>query len=269
MHNSFNQSHVQRLQAAAASRLNSVHGAKRQLLGSKAVPAPAWKSSIVNGANGTSASTSGAGMGKGKDVESKILLSKLPIDVSSEEVEDLFKKTVGPLKDMFLVYNNQGMSKGMAVVTFARPGDAAVAREKYDGKIVDGRRRIKIEIIYDGIPGPVDQAPPTVTPTLLTRLGGKVPAAPKSASAAASPPSAPVLTLQQRTQIPATKVPIGPSRRVRFKKGPKRLKKQHLVLGGTVEGVRAPVKRNSVSKDDLDKEMEDYRAAAGGIGIAV
>lgn len=40
---------------------------------------------------------------------------------------------------MFLVYNNQGKSKGMAVVTFARPGDAAVARQKYDGKIVDGR----------------------------------------------------------------------------------------------------------------------------------
>ena len=27
----------------------------------------------------------------------------------------------------------------MAVVTFQRPGDAALAREKYDGKIVDGR----------------------------------------------------------------------------------------------------------------------------------
>jgi len=27
----------------------------------------------------------------------------------------------------------------MAVVAFQRPGDAAIARAKYDGKIVDGR----------------------------------------------------------------------------------------------------------------------------------
>lgn len=38
-----------------------------------------------------------------------------------------------------MVYNNQGKSRGMAVVTFTRPGDAAVARTKYNGKIVDGR----------------------------------------------------------------------------------------------------------------------------------
>lgn len=37
------------------------------------------------------------------------------------------------------MYNSQGKSKGMAVVWFQRPGDAAVARAKYDGKIVDGR----------------------------------------------------------------------------------------------------------------------------------
>lgn len=50
----------------------------------------------------------------------------------------LFTKTVGPVKDTFLVYNSQGKSKGMAVVTFALPGGAAVARTKYHGKIVDG-----------------------------------------------------------------------------------------------------------------------------------
>ena len=50
----------------------------------------------------------------------------------------LFSKTVGPLKEAFMVYNSQGKSKGMAIVTFARPGDAALARSKYHGKIVDG-----------------------------------------------------------------------------------------------------------------------------------
>lgn len=53
---------------------------------------------------------------------------------------------MGPLKDMFLVYNSQGNSKGMAVVTFTRPEDAAIAREKYDSKIVDGRRYRSIHV---------------------------------------------------------------------------------------------------------------------------
>jgi len=46
---------------------------------------------------------------------------------------------VGPLKEVFIVYNSQGRSKGMAVVVFQRPGDAEVARTKYHGKIVDAR----------------------------------------------------------------------------------------------------------------------------------
>lgn len=53
-------------------------------------------------------------------------------------IQELFRKTVGPLKESFLIYNSAGRSKGMAVVTFQRPGDAAAARAKYDGKIVDG-----------------------------------------------------------------------------------------------------------------------------------
>jgi hypothetical protein len=53
--------------------------------------------------------------------------------------QELFKKTVGPLRESFMVYNSQGKSKGMAIVIFQRPGDAAVAQKKYNGKIVDAR----------------------------------------------------------------------------------------------------------------------------------
>ena len=42
------------------------------------------------------------------------------------------------MREVFVVYNSQARSKGMAVVGFHRPGDAAVARAKYNGKIVDG-----------------------------------------------------------------------------------------------------------------------------------
>jgi len=53
--------------------------------------------------------------------------------------QELFRITVGPLRESFLVYNSQGKSKGMAVVSFQRPGDALLAKAKYDGKVVDGR----------------------------------------------------------------------------------------------------------------------------------
>jgi THO complex subunit 4 len=39
---------------------------------------------------------------------------------------------------MFIIYNNQARSKGMALVTFHRPVDAGVARSKYNGKVIDG-----------------------------------------------------------------------------------------------------------------------------------
>ena len=57
---------------------------------------------------------------------------------------------MGPLRDAFLIYNNQGKSKGMAVVTFQRAGDAAVARAKYDGKIVDGREFSVLVLCFEG-----------------------------------------------------------------------------------------------------------------------
>jgi hypothetical protein len=53
--------------------------------------------------------------------------------------QELFKKTVGPLREAFMVYNSQGRSKGMAIVMFQRAEDAAVAQKKYHGKIVDAR----------------------------------------------------------------------------------------------------------------------------------
>src|SRR5260221_13738523 len=100
--------------------------------------------------------------------------------------QELFKKTVGPLREAFMVYNSQGKSKGMAIVGFQRPGDAAVAQKKYHGKIVDARmfqcsrqksysllilyvgRPIRIEIMVDYIPSSTTSS--TLTPSLLSRI---------------------------------------------------------------------------------------------------
>ncbi|KAI0052085.1 hypothetical protein FA95DRAFT_1484246 [Auriscalpium vulgare] len=229
---------------AGSARLNSYHGPKQKLLGTHAgQPAPAWKTSnMPNGPAAAGGSTATKALERG----SKILLSNLPLDVGQGEVEELFKRTVGPMKDVFLIYNNKGKSKGMAIVTFARPGDARIARAKYDQKIVDNRHRIKVEIITDDDERPPRVQPPAGPPSLLSRLAG-----PKSPSPLANAKSSAHINgvSHRPVSVPAVKalptkkpgtapiITVGPKRRV--KKGPKRVKK-------TVA--------------QLDQEMEEYRA---------
>ncbi|KAG5635091.1 hypothetical protein H0H81_012463 [Sphagnurus paluster] len=229
------------------ARLNNFHGTKRQLLGNQAGhAAPAWKTNVPNATMGYPKARPAI------DAGSKIFLTRLPLDVGEKEVEELFRKTVGPLKESFLIYNSQGGSKGMAVVSFYRPGDALVAKTKYDGKIVDGRNPLKIEIITDGAPLKVAAGPPPAR-TLLARIGEKPKAAPNAAPA---PPlkqqkaRAHAQQKQHQDTVPAA-IPV-PPRRLRQKKGPKRIKKLQAV---------------NVTRDQLDKEMEDYRASADMTGL--
>ncbi|OSX61079.1 hypothetical protein POSPLADRAFT_1074812 [Postia placenta MAD-698-R-SB12] len=228
------------------ARLNAYHGPKRKLLGIQAAHAPpAWRGSAAAGKR--------PAVPPPPEKGSKILLSQLPVDVGENEVEILFTKTVGPVKDVFIVYNSQGKSKGMAVVSFARTADAAIARAKYNSKIVDGRRPIKIEIVKDE--DEAAQAPPK-TPSLLDRLA-KPPTAPVHAAQKAAPPAKqprahqapranaakPPQQQRQQQQAPATTAKA----RLRQKKGPRRLKKA------------AAVKKTAA---ELDQEMEEYRASA-------
>ncbi|CCL99207.1 uncharacterized protein FIBRA_01222 [Fibroporia radiculosa] len=224
------------------ARLNAYHGAKRHLLGNQAGNAPpAWRDAVQG------KKTHGAA--NALDKGSKILLSKLPLDVGENEVEILFAKTVGPVKDAFIVYNSQGKSKGMAIVSFQRASDAVVARAKYNGKIVDGRRPIKIEIIHDD--EEASQAPPKPL-SLLDRIGKPVttaPAAPAPTRPVATPKPIPVAQPRKqqpvKVQAPTPRpLVITAKARLRQKKGPKRIKKK------------------AVSAAELDQEMEDYRASA-------
>ncbi|KAJ7269874.1 hypothetical protein C8J57DRAFT_1323806 [Mycena rebaudengoi] len=245
------------------ARLNNFHGPKRQLLGNHAGHAPpAWRSTVA----GPSTGAYSAGL-KGKQVDqgSKIFLSRLPMDVGETEVEELFKKTVGPLKESFLIYNSQGNSKGMAVVAFQRSGDAEIARSKYDGKIVDGRRPIKIEVIVESSGSSVPSRPPG-PPSLFDRLQGVASvAAPAHVAQPRIAGGAGPMSLrfaiptqprrhqvsQPQTQPPRPATPYNatfpapvPPRRIRNKKGPKRLKKFF----------------EAKSREQLDRDMEDYRA---------
>ncbi|PPQ67210.1 hypothetical protein CVT26_007283 [Gymnopilus dilepis] len=224
------------------ARSNDFYKPKDHVLGhSSKQTQPAWKA-----ANAVGGSPQGSWKGKAVENGSKVFLTGLPVDVAEKDVEELFRKTIGPLKEAFLVYNSQGRSKGMAVVWFHRPGDAGVARAKYDGQIVDGRRRLKVEILLDGMPSSAAPAIKFPTPpSLLDRLAPP----PSDAATTESGPSAkPSLRTASRplnvTPASADEIPI-PPRRMKQKKGPKRLKK-----------------RMPVTVADLDREMDDYRASA-------
>ncbi|KZT69958.1 hypothetical protein DAEQUDRAFT_233516 [Daedalea quercina L-15889] len=245
-----------------AARLHTYHSSKKQLLGNQVRAPPAWRN-----APGSLPIGKKAGLATAVTKGSKILLSQLPIDVAENEVEILFAKTVGPVKDTFIVYNSQGNSKGMAVVTFARPGDAAVARQKYNGKIVDGSestngdacsgRPIKIETIRDDDETPSSAPVPGQKPlSLLDRIAGAPQSAPKAPAAQRIPakgPTQPKVTKATPNALKTTAAqrPIfaaNAKARLRTKKGPKRIQKQQ--------------QRKVVTAEQLDQEMEDYRASA-------
>ncbi|KAJ2935026.1 hypothetical protein H1R20_g2061, partial [Candolleomyces eurysporus] len=236
------------------ARLNNFHGTKKQLLGHHVQPA--WKPNAVS-APSKQFEASG----------NKILLSRLPTDVGEKEVEvwarffsiftqlteyaelpspclvaavqELFRKTVGPVKDCFMIYNSQSKSKGMAIVTFSKASDASSAKAKYHGKIVDGRRPLKIEFITDDIPSAASQPQPKPL-TLLERLGEPVTNVPIASTPAAKPASK-----KNSSGKPAPVPPVPetqPVRRQRMKKGPKRLNK-----------------REPVTAAQLDQDMDVYR----------
>ncbi|EPX73994.1 RNA binding protein Mlo3 [Schizosaccharomyces octosporus yFS286] len=81
--------------------------------------------------------------------ESKIIVSNLPPDVTEAQVRELFVKSIGPCKRVSLAYGPNGRSKGIATVIFSRQGDATRAYEQYEGRMVDGTRKMKVEIILD------------------------------------------------------------------------------------------------------------------------
>ncbi|KAF5345912.1 hypothetical protein D9758_011394 [Tetrapyrgos nigripes] len=248
---------------SAPARYRSFHGPKRQLVGNHAgqVP-PAWRPTGPYPTGPRNTNNKGG---------SKILLSQLPFDVGEKEVEELFKKTVGPLKESFLIYNSQGKSKGMAVVSFQKTEDAAMAKAKYDGKFVDGRRPIKIEIITDKTPSSSGSAPtePAPPPSLIDRIQGRgnanpVPSAKKHSLPRQEAAVAAMMASSSFTPLNVTPNPDSTqSTHRRYKKGPKRLKKQTVqfvkVHPTHVNGTTKP-KVAGKSKDDLDQEMDDYRA---------
>jgi THO complex subunit 4 len=161
------------------------------------------------------------------------------MDVAETECEELFKRTVGPIKEIFIIYNNQGRSKGMAVVTFQRATDAVLARSKYNGKVIDGKHKLHIELVTDN-----DEPLPEAVieqPSLLSRISGKI-----------SGPH----TRPESDPTPSVKLPIRPPPERPVKKPT-----PSIFVAGPKKRTKKGPKRVKKSVAQLDQEMEDYRAA--------
>ncbi|QSL66637.1 hypothetical protein MERGE_001020 [Pneumocystis wakefieldiae] len=96
-----------------------------------------------------SATTAAAAIQAVMEEGSKIIVSNLPSDVTEAQIKDLFSKSIGPTRRCFLTYGPNGQSKGIATVIFQRKADASRAYDLYEGRLIDGVRKMKIEIVLD------------------------------------------------------------------------------------------------------------------------
>ncbi|KDQ55178.1 hypothetical protein JAAARDRAFT_37710 [Jaapia argillacea MUCL 33604] len=116
---------------AAASRRSS--GVKQQLLGKAPAASPANKARKASGT--TPAKPTAAAP---VQVADKIIVSNLPLDVSEQQIKELFHQTVGPLRSVQLHFDSAGRSKGIAAVQFVKQGDGPKAFQQYNNRLIDG-----------------------------------------------------------------------------------------------------------------------------------
>ncbi|KAJ5508607.1 hypothetical protein N7527_010750 [Penicillium freii] len=110
---------------------------------------------------------------------SKILVSGLPSDVSEANVKEYFNKSAGPVRRVMLTYNQNGTSRGIASIQFARADTAAKATKELNGLLVDGRP-MKIEVVYDASHVPTVPAAKPLTERIAQKARPKSAAAPKA-----------------------------------------------------------------------------------------
>jgi len=135
-----------------------------------------------------------------------------------------------------LQYGPNGTSRGVATVIFAQKGLASKAYTRYNGKVIDGSKRMRIEIIVDP-----STTPGLAVPHLASRIAknDNTPAnnqrrAPRNPATAAAPaqvaaPSAPAVSTRGR---------------------------------GRGRGRGGQARRPRKTADELDAEMTDYMSGA-------
>lgn len=97
--------------------------------GSRANPQPAAQKTAVGSARPTELSTAGT----------KVLVSNLGPDVSSDDLSELFEEHGGPIKKAQMFYKQDGSSLGQGEVVFKRRADADKVLTTLQGVPLDGR----------------------------------------------------------------------------------------------------------------------------------
>ncbi|CEH18263.1 rna annealing factor [Ceraceosorus bombacis] len=85
----------------------------------------------------------------GGPLNSKIIVSNLPVDVTEPQVKELFSTSIGPLRRVQMSFRANGQSTGTVTVEFQRPDDANRAYQQYNNRLIDGKKPIKIEVVVD------------------------------------------------------------------------------------------------------------------------
>ncbi|KAG2723711.1 hypothetical protein I3843_02G159900 [Carya illinoinensis] len=106
-------------------------------------------------------------LGGGSNTEegTKLYISNLDYDVSSEDLQVLFSE-VGDLKRYSVHYDRSGRSKGTAEVVFLRQFDAVAAIKRYNNVELDGKP-MKIELVG------VNLVTPAIVPPSTSSILGK------------------------------------------------------------------------------------------------
>ncbi|KZO94144.1 hypothetical protein CALVIDRAFT_484559 [Calocera viscosa TUFC12733] len=74
----------------------------------------------------------------------KIVVSNLPLDVTEQQIKELFASTVGKTREATLAYNAKGQSKGIAHVTFFNKGDGFKAYKEYNNRLIDASQSLSM-----------------------------------------------------------------------------------------------------------------------------
>jgi len=126
-------------------------------------------------------SSAGPSTAKG---QSKVMVSKLPHDVTEAQIKEYFEKSIGQVKKVMLIYGPNGQSRGIANIIFAQADSASKAFRELDGVKVDSKP-MQVEVIVDGKDAPAPPEPKK----FADRVGQ-----PKSAAAKPKPATGPKAT---------------------------------------------------------------------------
>lgn len=99
-----------------------------------------------------------------KDQGSKVIVSNLPLDVTEQQVKELFSSSIGPLKKVVMSFRANGQSTGNCTVEFQRAEDGNRAYNQYNNRLIDGKRQLKIEVVLDPAKAAAQLAQPNPRP---------------------------------------------------------------------------------------------------------